>query len=376
MKFLLVCGGTAGHINPALSIASEIRDRMPESEILFAGADREMEKRLIPEAGYDLVNIKMSGLSRGFRFKDIVHNIKTVWNTIAANRKSKTLLKRFMPDAVIGTGGYICYPVLKKAAGMRIPTFIHESNAYPGLTVKMLSPIVNKVLVAFKGHENMYKKPENVVHTGTPVRSEFNEPAEADGITGPKDKQLVVTFWGSLGAERMNEMMPEFIKANLENNCFNHIHATGSSSDQLKKRLHDLGVTGINPPAADIRDYIDDMPTVMKAADLVLCRAGGITIAELIALGKPAILIPSQYVPDNIQPANARQLQNAGGALVIPEKECTGETLYKTVAALLADRDKLNSMALAQKSLSVPNAASRIVDIVLRQCRNDEPKVE
>jgi len=371
MKFIFVCGGTAGHVNPALAIAKEIGNRLPGSEILFIGADRELEKRLVPEAGFKLENIKMSGIKRGFKPSDLLYNAKTLKNTVAASFTAAKLIRGFKPDAVIGTGGYICYPVLKKAAQMRIPTFIHESNAHPGLTVKMLSPIVDKVLVAFDGFEDMYKKPERVIFTGTPLRREFYEAAGAPDVKQPKDKPLVVSFWGSLGAQRMNEMMVELIRLNAQSNRFRHIHATGANPAEMKKSLLDAGVTEIAPPMIDLREYINDMPAVMKAADVILCRAGGITTAELIALGKPCILVPSQYVPDNVQPTNAQQLSKAGGAIVISEKECSAKLLFDTLSFLLDDPDELGKMSNAQKSLSSSNATDKIIDIVLDYFRYD-----
>jgi len=371
MKFLFVCGGTAGHVNPAIALAKEVAGRAPDSEILFIGADRELEKRLVPEAGFKLANIKMSGLKRGLKPGDFIYNAKTVKNTIAASSTAAKLIKGFKPDAVIGTGGYICYPVLKKAAQMRIPTFIHESNAHPGLTVKMLSSVVDKVLVAFEGFEDLYRKPERVFFTGTPLRREFYEALDAPGIKEPKEKPLVVSFWGSLGAQRMNEMMVELIRLNALGKRFNHIHATGAELTEMKKRLSDAGVTDIAPPMIDLREYIDDMPSVMKAADVILCRAGGITTAELIALGKPCILVPSEYVPDNVQPTNAQQLRKAGGAIVISEKECSGKLLFETLLFLLDDPDELGKMSNAQKSLSSSNATEKIIDTVLDYFRYD-----
>jgi len=371
MKFLFVCGGTAGHVNPAIAIAKELGNKTPDPEILFIGAGRELEKRLVSEAGFKLENIKMSGLKRGILPGDFIHNAKTLKNTVAASFTAARLLKEFKPDAVIGTGGYICYPVLKKAAQMRIPTFIHESNAHPGLTVKMLSPIVDKVLVAFDGFEDMYKKPERVLFTGTPLRREFYEALVAPDIKEPKDKPLVVSFWGSLGAERMNQMMVELIRLNALGKRFRHIHATGAGLAEMKQRLSDAGVTEIAPPMIDLREYIDDMPSVMKAADVVLCRAGGITTAELIALGKPCILVPSEYVPDNVQPTNAEQLRKAGGAIVISEKECSAKLLFDTLSFLLDDPDELGKMSNAQKSISSSNATEKIIDIVLDYFRYD-----
>jgi len=374
MKLIFVCGGTAGHVNPAIAIAKGIGDRAPGSEILFIGAGRELEKRLVPEAGFELKNIKMSGIKRGIKPGDLIYNAKTLKNTLAASFTAAKLIREFKPHAVIGTGGYICYPVLKKAAQMQIPTFIHESNAYPGMTVKMLSSVVDKVLVAFKGYEDMYRKPERVIFTGTPLRKEFYEAAKAPGNEGSKDKPLIVSFWGSLGAERMNEMMLELIGMNAVSKRFRHIHATGSDPAEMKKKLSNSGLTEIAPPMLDLRQYIDDMPSVMKAADVILCRAGGITTAELIALGKPCILVPSEYVPDNVQPTNAEQLRKAGGAIVISEKECSGKLLFETLSFLLDDPDELGKMSNAQKTLSSSNATEKVIDIVLDYFRYDNYK--
>jgi UDP-N-acetylglucosamine--N-acetylmuramyl-(pentapeptide) pyrophosphoryl-undecaprenol N-acetylglucosamine transferase len=366
VTFLFVCGGTAGHINPALGIATEMRSRIPESKILFVGADRELEKKLIPGAGFHLVNIKMSGLRRGFSPDDIKKNLKTIKNLATASVESANLLRRFQPDAVIGTGGYICYPVMKKAAKMGIPTFIHEPNAHPGLAVRMLSAYVDKVLVTFPGMEEYYRRPERVIFSGTPLRDGFYANRDSADEKKQRDRPLVVSFWGSLGAGPMNEMMTEFIRLNTESKLFDHIHATGKNCmPGMRERLKRHRVSEIGAPYADIREYIDDMPSVMNDADLMICRAGASTIAELTAMGKPAILIPSPYVADNHQEENAKRLLEAGGVLMYREKDCTGEMLYRTTSALLADKPALERMALAQKSHAVPNAASKIVDIVI-----------
>ena len=372
MKFIIVCGGSAGHINPAIAIADEIRSKLPESKILFVGADKTLEKRLIPAAGFDLVNIQMSGVRRGISPEDILHNIKTVKNVITAKHKSKKLLKEQKPDAVIGTGGYVCYPILKKAADLGIATFVLEPNAYPGLANRMLSGVVDKIFVTYKELEDQYKHPERVMYTGTPLKSEFYGFIEEETSTMDNDKPLIVSYWGSIGAVKMNEVILDFITLNVKEKRFNHIHATGISTNAEKmiNKLRDSGLTDVNAPIADIREYIDNMPVVMKAADIVICRSGASTIAELTALGKPAIFIPSPNVAENHQEVNAEQLQAAGGAIMILEKDCTGEKLFKIVSELLIDKNKLEKMSIAQKSLSVPNAASNIVEAVVDFCTN------
>jgi len=371
MKFLLVCGGTAGHINPALAIATELRRTTPDAKILFVGAGKQLEKRLIPDGGFHLVNIKMSGLKRGVSPEELIYNAKTVRNLATAWIKAGKLLRRFRPNAVIGTGGYICYPILKKAARMGIPTAIHGSDAVPGLTIKLLSTTVDKVLVSFPGLEKQYKQPDRVVFTGTPVRSGFKVPHERDLTPGITIKPLLVSFWGSQGAEHMNETIAELIRLNIDSGLFDHIHATGTTDGvrDMKNRLKRLGAPDDLPQGIEIREYIDDMPSVMAEADLALCRAGASTLAELTVMGKPAVLVPSPYVTNNHQEENAKQLQKAGGALMVLEKECTGETLFSTVSSLLLDRDTLEKMSKAQKTMATPNAVEKIAEVILSICK-------
>ena len=375
MNFLFVCGGTAGHINPAIAIATELRRSLPDAKILFVGAGKELEKKLIPRAGYHVLKIRMSGLQRGFTADDLIHNIITVRNMATAGFEASNLLHRYKPAAVIGTGGYICYPVMRRAALMGIPTVIHESNAIPGLTTKLLSASVDRVLVSFPGLEKQYRRPERVFFTGTPVRAGFGAALDDDEPAETDRKPRVVSFWGSLGAERMNETMAEFIKLNIDSGEFDHIHATGKAGgvDEMKKRLARLGAPDVMPAGIEISEYIDDMPSVMSAADIVLSRAGASTVAELTVMGKPAVLIPSPYVANNHQEENAKQLQKTGGAVMLLEKECTGENLFNTVSQLLKDKDRLERMSFAQKSLAAPEAASIIVDMIIRLCGGKGP---
>ena len=365
MNFLFACGGTAGHINPALAVAEQLCRTVPDAKILFVGAGREMEKRLVPKAGYELENIKMSGLKRGLSPSDMVHNLKTAKNLAAAGGEAKKIIEGFMPHAVIGTGGYICYPVLKKAAQMGIPTIVHESNAIPGLTTKLLSTIVDKVLVSFPGIASNYRRPDRVVFTGTPIRGGFE--VREDMRSDDGKKPLILSFWGSLGAERMNVTMAEFMMLNIRGGEFDHIHATCRSggAEDMRSRLKRLGTADELPQGIEIREYIDDMHKVMAEAEIVICRAGGSTVAELTAMGKPAVLIPSPYVSNNEQEKNAEQLQKAGGAVILEEKNCSGEMLFKTVKEILNDEHRRKSMSAAQKALGAPNATEKIATLIL-----------
>lgn len=373
MRILFTCGGTAGHINPALALADEVRRTVPDAKILFVGSGRRLENTLIPQSGYALENIKISGFERGFSPKKLLRNLKTFRNLATAEAQSAEIIKRFKPDAAIGTGGYVCYPVLKKAGQLGIPTMIHESNAVPGLTTKLLAGRVDKILVAYPDVANQYGNPNKVIYTGTPVRGEFlsQEKGEARFKLGIDGRPLVVSFWGSLGAEKMNETITDFIAMNMETRLFNHIHATGGNeavTSAFKKRLKGK-TSGANIPKwIDIRTYIKDMGTVMAAADLVLCRAGASTLAELTYMGKPAVIVPSPNVTNNHQEKNALQIGKTGGAVVLLEKDCTWETLYETVENILSDKTKLAAMSAAMSKAGIHDSAAKIVELIISVC--------
>lgn len=370
MKFLFVCAGTAGHINPALAIAGKLREVYPDARFLFVGAGREMENRLIPAEGYELKNIKITGFARGFSGKNIKYNISTVKKVISSKKEAWDIIDSFKPDVVIGTGGYVCYPVIKAAAKRGIPTFLHESNVVPGLANKMLSGIVDNVMVAFPNVEDKYKKPEKVIVTGTPVRGDFlpvtkDEARRKLGISD--NKPLVVSFWGSLGADEMNRMMADFIRLNSKSGEMHHIHATGNGHNgvaRMNERLSERGLYGL-PEWEDIRPYIDDMGIVMTAADLVLCRAGASTLAELTNVGRAAVLVPSPNVTNHQQEKNAREIENIGGAVVLTEAECSGEMLYNTVLGLIRDPDRIARMEKALKKIGQPEAREKILQVIL-----------
>jgi len=372
MRVIFVCGGTAGHINPALAVAAEVKRMDPDAKILFVGSGRQLENRLIPQEGYRLVNITVRGFDRRLTPAMVMSNIRALKALREALAESEKILRGFSPDVVLGTGGYVCYPVLAKAAEMGIPTFIHESNAIPGLATKMLAGKVDKILTAFDSIPALRRYAHKTVHVGTPVRGDFGRITKHDarlklGIDG---RPLVVSFWGSLGAEHMNEMMLDFIEINARSRLFNHIHATGGDMvlKAFKDKLLARQVTSPLPQWIDIRPYIANMAEVMTAADLIVCRAGASTIAELTYLGKPAVIVPSPNVANNHQEKNARRLEEAGGAVVLDEKDLSGEKLYETVRRLLIDLPGLIRMSQAMKSLGVSDSARRIAEIIFSAC--------
>ena len=367
MKLLFTCGGTAGHINPAIALARLFQSRHQDCQVLFAGADNGMERTLVPHEGYELRTVHVNTIHRAWKWKDIKHNVMTVLTLPQARRQARAILDEFRPDLVVGTGGYASYPVVKEAARRGIPTAVHESNAVPGLTTKLLSKVADRVMVGFEDSRKHYPHPERVVVTGTPVRRDFFDHTrkEARQALGLDDgRPLVLSYWGSLGADVMNRYMADFLSAEAaEGFPFHHIHGAGRNYQSLTTALEERGVdlTG----GAEVRAYIYDMPLVMAAADLVVCRAGASTISELTAIAKPCVLVPSPNVTNNHQEKNARVLEHHGAAVVVLEGETDGAALYRQVKDLLADPEKRSAMAKALEELSVTDAAEEIYQTLM-----------
>lgn len=368
MKFVFTCGGTAGHINPAIAVAGRIRRLMPDSEFLFIGAEGKMEMQLVPREGYDIKGLKITNISRGHDLEAILHNLDTLKNVASSTHEARKIIRAFKPDAVIGTGGYVCYPVIRAASELHIPTAVHESNAVPGLTTKLLADHVNKIMVGFEESRQYYHHPDKVEVTGTPVRDSFacytKEAAKRELGLSP-DEPLVVSVWGSLGAGHMNKIITEMIPMLRDCRKFHLIHSCGSMyyremMEQLSQTAPDFASYGV-----DAREYIYDMPRVMAAADIIMCRAGASTLAELAYMGKPVIIVPSPNVTNNHQEKNARVLENAGGAKVFLEGEFDAQTLLDTVCGLLDDPEKLKNMSEAMAALSVPDATEKITGLIL-----------
>lgn len=369
MNFLFTCGGTAGHINPALAVAGRLREIVPDCGILFVGANGRMETDLVPRAGYDILTVEVTNLHRSLKPSEIAYNIRSLSNVVSATRAAKKIVQDFQPDVAIGTGGYVCYPVLKAAAQLGVPTVVHESNAVPGLTTKMLADVVDRIMVGFEESRQHYSDPGRVAVTGTPVRGAFSAcpKAEAKARLGlPVDKPLVVSVWGSLGARYMNETMTDVIALACAEPAFTLIHSAGKLGyERMAAALAEKCSKDPKTCGMDVRPYIYDMPLVMDAADLVLCRAGASTLAELTCIGKPAILVPSPNVTNNHQERNARVLERAGGARVLLEGEFTAETLYVAVCELLNDPRQLSEMGANMKAAGVPDATERIAETIL-----------
>ena len=369
MNVIFTCGGTAGHINPAIAVANLLKERHPDAKFLFIGAEGHMEEKLVPQAGYDLICLPGSGLSRKLNLAGIKKNVHAVKCVLSAVSRCKKIIKEFGADVIVGTGGYASFPALMAGHQMKIPTVVHESNALPGLTTKMAAQIVDRVLVCFEESKQYYKHPETVEAVGMPVRKEFffGEHNQARKELGVEDsKPLVVSTFGSQGARMMNLAMADmFALEQAENFPFHHTHAVGSFGwGWMPEKVQEKGVDLENSPAIDMREYIYNMPTVMAAADVIIARAGSATCNEIAATGVPCILIPSPNVTNNHQEKNARALEAAGGAIVVLEKDCTPEKLYALVKELLADENRRKEMGNALHSLVKRDSAERICAIV------------
>lgn len=367
MNIIFTCGGTAGHINPAIAVACAMKERYPDGKILFIGAQGHMEEHLVPQAGFEVKCLPASGLSRKLNLAGLKQNVHAVKCVLSAVASCKRIFKEFRPDVVVGTGGYASFPALYAAQSMGIPTCVHEANALPGVTTKMAANRASRVLVAFEESVRYYRHPERVEVVGMPVRREFlfttREQARQElGLKGP----VVVSAFGSQGAKVMNENMADMMVLEQKDGFpFHHIHATGSfGREWMPRRVEESGVDYKNCSQLDIREYIYNMPTVMAAADVMIGRAGSATCNEIAASGIPCILIPSPNVTNNHQEKNARVLEAVGGAVVILEKDCSAQLLYDTVQELLSDGQRRKNMKAGLHSEVKPDSTDRICNII------------
>ena len=368
MKILFTCGGTAGHVNPAVALAQMFQARNPGCQVLFVGADGGMETRLVPKEGYEIKTVTITNFQRSFSPTAVGHNVKTLLNMNKSAKQANRILDEFAPDLVVGTGGYASFPVVKAAAGRGIPTAVHESNAVPGLTTKALSKVVDVVMVGFEESRSHYENQEKVVVTGTPVRGDFfrftrRQAREQLGLTD--ERPLLLTVWGSLGARVMNGQTARLIQLEHENGApFHHIHSAGRDYAAVLEQLAAAGIPKERLGDVDVREYIYDMPLVMAAADLVICRAGASTISELTAIAKPCVLVPSPNVTADHQTKNARVLEQAGGAVLLSEEQSSGEKLWELASGLLKDEPRRQEMSRALREMAVADAAEKIYGVL------------
>lgn len=358
MRVIMTGGGTGGHIYPAIAIADRIRKSHPEAEILFIGTERGMEKDLVPKNGYQIRFITVSGFHRKKPWK----NIKTAIDLSKGNRETKKILTSFQPDLVIGTGGYVCGPVVRLAHKMGIKTFIHEQNAFPGVTNKLLEKYVDGVFVSFEESKKYFKKKQKLIVTGNPIRKSFTianqEQSRAKLGIGP-DEFAVLCFGGSLGAGKINHTMVGVIEAMQHVKDMKVFFITGKI--YYERICAALKERGIEPSTKiNILEYADNMHEYLAAADLVISRAGALTVSEITACGKPSLLIPSPNVTGNHQFFNAKVVADKGGAVIVEEKDLTEEELIGRLMKWKDNKEVLDSMALASGKLATLDAVDRI----------------
>ncbi len=367
MKVLLAGGGTGGHINPALAIAGIIRDHVPDAEFLFAGTPNHMEAKLVPQAGYRIEFIKVEGFQRKINLENIGRNAKALWYLAGSGPRAKKIIRDFAPDIAIGTGGYVAGPVIRMAARMGIPTAIHEQNAYPGITNKLLAKDVDHVMLTVEDARKYFDENIRYTVTGLPVRKELFLKSKEDARRelGFDDAFTILSFGGSLGAGCINDTMAEVLKWHTGKKLqINHIHGYGGmGKDTFPQKMQEYGIP-MKSSRIRISEYINDMDVCMAAADLVVCRSGANALAELEAMGKPSILIPSPIVAGNHQYHNAMVLGNAGAAQVIEQKNVTTQDMIDRIEKLYNDRNRIISMAVAASNLAVRDTEDRIWGVI------------
>ena len=373
MKFLFATGGTAGHINPALAVASYIRDNYKDAEIMFIGTADHMESRLVPNAGFAFKTIEINGFKRSFSPKAIVANVKTVFKLVKSEQESKKIIRDFAPDVVIGFGGYVSGPVLQEAAKLHIPCCIHEQNAYPGITNKQLAKQVDRVMLTVEDAARHLDCKNEPTVTGLPVRGELlnkSKKSAREELSVPDGKYLVLSFGGSLGAAPLNDSMFDILLRHADDGSVYHIHSVGTNGAEyldkfVEKGFERVSDTVVRKGTVEVRKYIDNMDVCMAAADLVVGRAGASSLSEIEAMGKASILIPSPYVAENHQFHNAMALVNRNAARIIEEKDLTAETLSNMIDSLLSSQEQLFDIEKNAKSMAVLDSRERIADIII-----------
>ena len=368
MRVVFTCGGTGGHINPALAVAKILRERKPDSEILFVGADDGMETKLVPREGFRIETVTISNYLRSITPAALWHNAKAVITIRRALRRADRIIREFQPDVILGTGGYASYPILRMGVKNGIPTALHEANAVPGLATRLVCDRVDKILVSFAESKKEYKHQDRVIPVGMPVQEAFifTKRADARRELGLDDTPFIVSAWGSLGAREMNKKITRFMELECRDNCFRHVHATGSFGWRwMPEYVREHGVDLAAHPLVTMQEYIYNMPTLMAAADLIISRAGASTLNEIAAAGTPCIIVPSPNVTNNHQEKNARILEERGAAVVIREEDCDGDRLYAAAKELLHDDKRRAAMRTALRQVAVVDSAERIYRILL-----------
>ena len=362
MKVIIAAAGTGGHINPGIAIANKIKEKEKNSEIIFIGTTRGLENDLVPRAGYELKTIDAYGLSK----KISLDNLKKLYKTFKGIGEAKKIVKQFKPDIVIGTGGYICGAVVIAAKKNNIPVILHESNAFPGKAVQMLSKKANTILVSFESTKDKIKNCKNIVYTGTPVKikkKEYSKEKKEEilkSIGLRDDKPIILIFGGSQGAQKINEAIIEIIKQKLNKN-YQIIWATGPKQyDIIKQELeqHKLNIENIQN--AKILPYIYNMEEIENISDVIVARSGAMTVTEISNLGKPSILIPLPNVSNDHQMYNAKVLEKVNATKIIKNDELNCKILNETINYIIKDKKIYETMGKNASKLATKDVEENI----------------
>ena len=364
MKIILTGGGTAGHVNPAIAIAQIIKENQKDAEIIFVGNKDGIENKLVPEAGFPIRYTKSKGINKKLSLKSIY----AMWLAVYSPIKARSIIKSFKPDIIIGTGGHVCWPIMMAGASLGIPTILHESNAIPGVAVKMLEDRVDKVLLNFKESANHLKHPEKSVVVGNPLRRGFrlgNREKARKALGIADNEKLILSFGGSLGALEVNNaclsMMADYVEKS-ENIV--HIHASGVKNyKECKEKFDSL----IKNPTRKTRllEYIDDMPSFMSAADVVISRAGAMSISEIALMEKASVLIPSPNVSNNHQYINAKSLADKNATVLLEEKNLSSESLTLAVRSILENEERKNELEKNVSLFALEDANRRVYEEII-----------
>ena len=357
VRVLLTGGGTGGHIYPALSMIKAIKEKYPDSIFLYVGTTDGLESKIVPEAGIHFKSINISGIRRSFSLE----NFKTLYRFVVSIRIAKKYIKEFNPDIVIGTGGYVCAPVVYAAAKLKIKAVIHEQNSFPGITNKFLARYVDKILICFE-ESRKYFPTDKVVLTGNPRATEVTKTLKigktALGLS--PHKKTVLISGGSRGAYPINNAFISMVEK-YEKSDFEAVFVTGSI--HYESICEQIGDTS-QLKNVKIMPFIADMPKFLVTIDLFVGRSGATFLSEITALGVANILIPSPYVAENHQEFNARSITDHGGGILILERDLTGDVLYNEITRLLNDEETLASMRNVTKKLGIPDAFTRILSVI------------
>lgn len=361
MRIIVSGGGTGGHIYPALTLINAIKNKRADTEFLYVGTERGLEADIVPKAGINFTALKLEGgLERHFTLENISRAANAIWSI----KHASDIVKDFKPSVVVGTGGYVCGPILLAASLMKVPTLIQEQNAVAGITNKILSKFVNKIAVGTRDALKNFPI-DKTIYTGNPIRAEVLDAKKEDGLREFKftaGKPIVLISGGSRGARSINNAMIDVLKSAAVKNSAQFLHVTGKGEfESVAEKLTYV----LDAPNIRVVPYLYDMPRAMAMADLAIFRAGATGLAELTARGIPAILIPYPYAAENHQEFNARALVEAGAARMILNKDLTSELLQKNLDELLTSPEKLKTMAAASLSLGKPNAADDIANLIL-----------